>query len=123
MNRVSFWLVGLCLATLVFSLASPSEAQNLSRLESRLNRLESKNDRLRGRIERLEAALRRADFGPSGGVSPAPRSPSLSGKVASEDPMFDRLAVLVVELKERVRALEAEVFPEPASQSQAAATH
>lgn len=111
MYKVLAWLVGACVAAVVIIgiAASPTDAQSFSRLESRLNRLESENSRLRSRIGRLEGALRRADLAPGDFTAPSLSDEPEAG--ISGDPMFDRLATLAIELKERIQALEAEVFP------------
>jgi len=89
-------------------------AQSLSSLQSRIFRLESENAQLRSRFSRLEGELSRL-----GGrlPSPTPRSnipapvvpPRANQQVSSSDPMFQRLATLVIELKERINALEEQV--------------
>jgi outer membrane murein-binding lipoprotein Lpp len=105
-----------CLALIIalVILSGGTLAQSSSALESRVSRLEVDNYQLRSQISRLESQLselsgRSASQTPSPTrpAPPAPRSPNR--QVLSSDPMFNRLATLVIELKERVQALEAQV--------------
>ena len=66
---------------------------------------------LRNRVSRLEVEIRRAS---SSSSNPPPRSAStprvVNGEAIGEsDPMFERLATLVIELKEDVRELQKRV--------------
>lgn len=70
---------------------NPNLSFDLSRLESRVDRLEALSQ------PREKASARPA---------PAP-APRLGQPVPSKDPMFDRLATLVIELKEQVSQVEA----------------
>ena len=83
-----------------------ASSQNLGALNSRVSRLESENSRLRSRITRLESQLRSIRLKkPSGDTEPLPL-PRSDPAPSSDDPMFDRLATLVIELKERMNAFE-----------------
>ena len=83
-----------------------ARSENLSALNSRVSRLEAENSRLRSRVIRLESKLRSLRLAkPSGDSEPLPLPPSAPAP-SSDDPMFDRLATLVIELKERMNALE-----------------
>lgn len=96
------------------------KAQVSSGIESRLVRLESANLQLRSQISRLESQLNQVQGRTSSRpnlstpVRP-PTSPTVpyrgSTSTLSSDPMFQRLATLVIELKERVQALEAKIAP------------
>lgn len=95
-----------------FSSFTPAVAS--SALESRVSRLEAENSQLRAQVNRLETqvyGLSRPQ--PQVRVSrqlPRPQpSPGVGRQVTSADPMFDRLATLVIELKERVTKLEIQV--------------
>jgi outer membrane murein-binding lipoprotein Lpp len=102
-RRVIFCLLILLLLGLCIGLA---KAQSLGSLNSRVSRLESENAHLRGRITRLENQLRNVGrTKPSGGTEQLTLPPS-SPSPSIDDPMFDRLATLVIELKERMNALE-----------------
>jgi hypothetical protein len=87
-------------------------------LESRLVRVESENRQLRSQISRIESQLNQSQ-----GRSPSspnlstpvrpPTSPTVpyrgSTSTLSSDPLFQRLSTLVIELKERIQALEAQI--------------
>lgn len=95
-------------------LSSRTIAQSSGALESRLSRLESDNFQMRSQISNLEsqiAALKGqipSQF-PTSNRPATPVSPRINRQITSSDPMFDRLATLVIELKQRVQALEAQV--------------
>ncbi|GAB4174528.1 MAG: hypothetical protein Fur006_04390 [Coleofasciculaceae cyanobacterium] len=115
----------ICLALFVVFALLPrlTLAQSPPFLESRIARLESENFQLRSQLNRIESQLAQLT-----GQSTASRreTPSLPQKPSpnpsasqsrsrtnrsalSSDPMFERLATLVIELKERVQTLEAQV--------------
>lgn len=108
----------LCLA-LVFALlilSSRTLAQSSSALESRISRLETDNFQMRSLISRIESQLSAVSgrsLPPQNPSSTRPLAPSVPPRVnrqaSSSDPMFNRLATLVIELKERIQALEAQV--------------
>lgn len=119
-KHLSRLIVGGALVLLFFlALQSITPAQDDSFLSSRINRLESENSALRSRINRLETQVSRlnADVG-IGYAEPIQEDLSATGTLSS-DPMFDRLATLAIELKERINVLEAQVadlqarFPAP----------
>ena len=86
-----------------------AKAQTLSSLKGRVSRLESANARLSNRLSRLESQVKRGRS-PNSLANREPISPpSPSPAPSIDDPMFDRLATLVIELKERINALEARV--------------
>jgi BMFP domain-containing protein YqiC len=85
---------------------SAGSAQSLGQLSAQISRLESENTVLRSRLSQLESQVSR--IGRAAGVQiPAPNAeaPSLTSPLAS-DPTFSRLATLVIELRERIVALE-----------------
>lgn len=107
-----------CLAIIValIILSSHTLAQSSGALESRVSRLESDNFQLRSQISRIESHLAQlSGRSPSRSSTPnrsapqVPLSTTRQRQVSSSDPMFDRLATLVVELKGRVQALETQV--------------
>lgn len=83
------------------------KAQSLGSLKARVSRLESQNYRLRSRLNRLESQLKRVNSSNSLEGGEQIRLPSSPPAPSIQDPMFDRLAILVIELKERMNALEA----------------
>lgn len=110
-------IVIICL-TLIFALAifdRRTPAQSTASLESRLSRLEGENLQLRSQINSLESQLSQlgsqlTSQTPSSNRQTAPPVPPRTNRqVSSSDPMFKRLATLVVELGERVKVLETQV--------------
>jgi len=90
-----------------------SNAQSIG-LESRLSRLEAEVFQLRSRLSNLESQISRVDRS-----APSPSLPSLRQQTINpSSEMFDRLATLVIELKERVQTLEAKVFQLEENQQQ-----
>ncbi len=89
-------------------------AQSTPALEGRISRLEADNFQLRSQVSRLESQLAelsgRSPSPTPSPIRPAPSVPPRANRqVSSSDRMFDRLATLAIELKERVQALEAQV--------------
>lgn len=92
-------------------------AQSPGLLESRIARIEAENFQLRSQVSRIESQLAQLSGRPLSSPQkpspnlPAPRISSRTNRrqVSSSDPMFERLATLVIELKERVQSLEAQV--------------
>lgn len=97
----------VAIALLLSLLQSPAIAQ-FSGLEARVSRLESSNSSLRSQISRLESQLDRVSR--AAGVS-VPTAPPLASDPSTptalaDDPTFRRLATLVIELRDRIEALE-----------------
>lgn len=94
-----------------FSWQVVTPAQSTTQLESRISRIELENTTLRSRLSQLESQVSRlssnagVDYSPS---APADRAPSAASPLV-DDPTFKRLATLVIELKERVVAVEEQV--------------
>jgi hypothetical protein len=114
MNKV-FRLIGIAfiLAVLLLLQHSYTPATASSGLESRISRLEAENFQLRSQLSRLENEVSRLtglDSRPQRVNQSAPRvapmPPQRLPSTLGDDPMFKRLATLVIELKERVVALE-----------------
>jgi len=106
-----FWIVAF--SVLVFGLVStaPSAAQNLGRIETRLSRLESQVFELRSQLRQLGAASGQPSRSLAAPRQTVPRRatpaiPSNNSRTLAGDPQFDRLATLVIELKERMDRLE-----------------
>lgn len=109
--------IGAFAIALIFALtilSSRTVAQSSAALESRISRVESDNFQLRSQIANLESQVSTLR-GQSSPQTPIIRPqapvvpPRANRQVTSSDPMFDRLATLVIELKQRVQALEAQV--------------
>ncbi|WP_228061062.1 hypothetical protein [Coleofasciculus sp. LEGE 07092] len=89
-------------------------AQSTAAIESRLSRLEAENFQLRSQINRIESQLsslsgRTSTQNRTPNLPVPPVSPRANRQILSSDPMFDRLATLIIELKERVQVLEEQV--------------
>lgn len=92
-------------------------AQASGLLESRIARIEAENFQLRSQLSRIESQLSTLSGRPllspqkPSPNSPAPQVSSRTNRrqMSSSDPMFERLATLVIELKERVQSLESQV--------------
>lgn len=83
-----------------------------SGVDSRVSRLEAEVTSLRGQISQLQSQINRLGNRSNSGVS-APRvevpEPEYSSPNSIPKSMFDRLATLVIELKERMDKLEARI--------------
>jgi len=93
-----------------FSWQSFTPAQSTNQLESRLSRIELENTMLRSRISQLESQAARLNA--NAGVDSSPPvtdRPTSAVSPLADDPTFKRLATLVIELKERVVAVENQV--------------
>ncbi len=110
--------IGIICLAIVFTLSifsSRTSAQSSAALESRISRLESDNFQLRSQISRLESQVAAMSGRsvpsrtPSANIQTPPAPPRVNQQVSSSDPMFNRLATLVIELKERIQVLEAQV--------------
>lgn len=112
MKRI--WIICLALALTFVFLPRLSLAQSTARLDARISRLEAENFQLRARLNRLESQISRVSRQTSPQVTPPRRTEtappvSPSPGPLSDDPMFERLATLVIELKERIQTLEQQV--------------
>jgi cell division protein FtsB len=108
MKRIGLMALALFLLIMlwggVFSNTALSE-----QIESRFYNLEADFNRLESRVDRIEAQLSQTGRSPSAGVT---TTPSRSGRTVSpqeREKMFDRLATLVIELKQQVNTLEGRV--------------
>lgn len=88
-----------------------SNSASSQQVESRINNLEADFNRFESRLSRVEAQLNQTRQSPSPGISKIPPSSSPSRNLSQQerDRMFDRLATLVVELKQQVNKLEERV--------------
>ena len=82
-----------------------------SQTQSQINALEVDLNGIESRLNRIEAQLNQLGrFAPPTPVTPRPsRSNSRRSTPLSRDQMFDRLATLVIELKQQVNKLETRV--------------
>ncbi|MEB3337161.1 MAG: hypothetical protein VKJ46_06860, partial [Leptolyngbyaceae bacterium] len=92
------------------TLGDSVSAQSSINLESRLSILESENLQLRNQVNRLESLISGVNRGtaqvPRSDLPSTPNAPPPYRAIAPKDPMFDRLATLVIELKERLDKLD-----------------
>jgi hypothetical protein len=102
-RSLSVVIVGLFLWGMLHAV---TPAQIPSSVSTRISRLESENSQLRSRLGRLESAVARLGRGEGVDLSPSP----LPIPAEAASPQFDRLATLVIELRERVVALEQQAF-------------
>ena len=104
-KKIALFCLSLILVVVI--MAPLTLAQETSYLESRISRLEAENYQMRSLITQLDAQVDALQQ--SGASRRSPTVPSITRTTPSSDPMFDRLATLVVELKQRVQALETQV--------------
>lgn len=107
-------LIMVIVVILIFGWQMASPADDTSFLSSRVSRLESENSVLRSRLARLESQIARLNAETGIAYTEAPTDAPIAGTPTTEgplssDPMFDRLATLAIELKERIVALEEQV--------------
>lgn len=98
----------VAIALLLSLLQAPTLAQS-SGLEARVARLESANSSLRAQVSQLQSQIGRVGRsagGPTASVPSGIANPSTSA--LADDPAFRRLATLVIELRDRIAALEAQ---------------
>lgn len=95
--------LGLILALLISFWLKPVGASP-SLVDPRLNRLESQVRSLQSQVTRLQSQIPRAGNRQptTSRTPPAPNAPSL-------DQQFDHLAILIIELQQRVSTLEAKL--------------
>ncbi len=115
-------ILGLFLIFLFAGLQSGSAVRASSDLGPRVSRLESEILNLRTQIYRLESQISSASRSSPQRSAPPPRAaapeeePRLYRPISPTDPMFDRLATLVIELKQQVSQLENRVSALEAAQ-------
>lgn len=102
-------MVAIALTLLLTFFSAPLFAQTSSQLGSRVARLETENTTLRSRISRLESAISRLGQGGDSSIQIELPAEAVPSTPQSDDPMFDRLATLVIETKQQVLALEERV--------------
>ncbi|ARV58475.1 hypothetical protein BZZ01_07315 [Nostocales cyanobacterium HT-58-2] len=112
MKRIGLVVLALFLVIVLWG-GGFSNTASSQQIESRFYNLEADFNRLESRVSRIEAQL-----GQTGQPSPsraAPTTPSPSTRSRrtvsqqERDQMFDRLATLVIELKQQVNQLESRV--------------
>ncbi|WP_144053724.1 hypothetical protein [Baaleninema simplex] len=105
-RRLQRWGWGIVLAIAIAISVAPALA---SSVESRVSRLESDLWQLRSQVRQLSSQVSRLG---NSRPNPAPEPLEIpserlpSGSILADDPMFERLATLVVEQKRRLDAIE-----------------
>ena len=103
----------LCIVLVLIAWGALIPAPASSQVESRINALEVDINGIASRLNRIEVQLNQLSSGsPRGTLSAPSPPPSNSQRNRSElnrEQMFDRLATLVIELKQQIIALEARV--------------
>ncbi|MDY6937540.1 MAG: hypothetical protein SWY16_07725 [Cyanobacteriota bacterium] len=106
LSKFGQWIcLGLCVGLILLSAIFPARAS----VESRLSNIEADFRQLERRIDRLSTEVNRLDRGSDSGQFDARTTPSesdIESSTLADDPMFDRLATLVIELKLRVDEFE-----------------
>lgn len=90
--------IALILILLILLLLRPAQAST-TQLEYRLRRLETDVSRLSSQVNRLQSQRLESDFRD---CPPCTEETEIDSRMLSGNPMFDRLATLVIELKEDV---------------------
>ena len=109
MNKI--WALGVAVFVVIIIwggfLSYPALSQQI---ESRLYNLEADVNRVESRLNQIESVLNQNRSPSSRLPVKLPQSARNNRRnVSQQDPMFDRLATLVVELKQQVNKLEARV--------------
>ena len=97
---------------IVLWLGLSSNTASSQQIESRINNLEADLNRVELQLNQIQYQLGQTKPSPSPRTTLTPRVSSGSGRNLSQterDRMFDRLATLVVELKQQVNTLETRV--------------
>ncbi|MUL38156.1 hypothetical protein [Gloeocapsopsis dulcis] len=104
-------LLSITAIAVIFTWSSLFAYPAASQAQSRINALEVDLRGVQSRLNRIEAQLNRLRGVPSPRTPPTITLPSPPGPRAqlSQDQMFDRLATLVVEVKQQVNKLETRV--------------
>jgi outer membrane murein-binding lipoprotein Lpp len=102
MKRIWLVVIGVILFMLIWGNANIASSQQA---DSRISSLEAELNRVESRLNQLESQLSQ-----SGSRTPATIPlQSSSGRVSQPNRSFDRLATLVIELKQQVDKLETRV--------------
>ncbi|MGI0488012.1 hypothetical protein ACN4EK_21445 [Pantanalinema rosaneae CENA516] len=97
-----FWVVGILITALLLMLQGRVTAQPSYNLQSDIYVLRAEVSQLRAQVAQLSA---RQGAGAAPSRSPAPTSRARSPEL-SDQQMLDRLAILAIEAKDRLNALE-----------------
>jgi Tfp pilus assembly protein FimT len=109
MNKIKVLVIAGILVTIVWG-SFFSKTASSQQVESRINNLEADFNRVESRLNQIESQLGQSRQSPSPRTTLTPRqSTSSRGNLSQQDRMLDRLATLVVELKQQVNELKERV--------------
>ncbi|WP_138498228.1 carbohydrate porin [Nostoc sp. PA-18-2419] len=109
MNKIKVLILAGILVVLIWGGLFSNTASS-QQVESRLNNLEADLNRVESRLNQLESQLNRTGKSPSPRTTLTPRQSTGSRQnLSQQGSMFDRLATLVIELKQQVNKLEERV--------------
>lgn len=86
-----------------------SNTASSQQVESRINNLEADLNRVRSQLNQIQSQMGQTRLSPSPRTTLTPRQPSRNLSQTERDKMFDRLATLVIELRQQVNKLETRV--------------
>ncbi|BAZ42782.1 hypothetical protein NIES4101_87520 [Calothrix sp. NIES-4101] len=108
--KIRTLLIALIL-TLLFWGSFFAKTASSQLIESRLNNVEADLNRLESRLSLIESQINRSNSPAPSKTTPSPSSPSRTQRSQQQrDQMFDRLATLVIELKQQVNTLEQRIL-------------
>jgi len=108
MKKIKVLVIAGILVTIIWG-SFFSKTASSQQVESRINNLEADLNRVESRLNQIESQLGKTRQSPSSRTTLTPRQTGSRGNLSQQDPMFDRLATLVIELKQQVNKLEARV--------------
>jgi outer membrane murein-binding lipoprotein Lpp len=109
MKKIQVLIFAGILATIIWGGLFGKTASS-QQVESRIYNLEADFNRVESRLNQIESQLGSSRQSPSPRTRLTPRQSTGSRRnLSQQDQMFDRLATLVVELKQQVNKLEARV--------------
>ncbi|PHM08733.1 hypothetical protein [Nostoc sp. 'Peltigera malacea cyanobiont' DB3992] len=109
MKKLQMLILAGILATIIWGGLFANTASS-QQAQSRINNLEADFNRMESQLNQIQSQLGSSRQSPSRRTTLTPRQSSGSrGNLSQQDQMFDRLATLVVELKQQVNKLEARV--------------
>ncbi|QLE42984.1 hypothetical protein FD723_22750 [Nostoc sp. C052] len=109
MKKVKVLVIAGILITIIWG-SFFSKTASSQQVESRINNLEADLNRFESRLNQIESQLGKTRQYSSSRTTLTPRQSTGSRRnLSQQDPMFDRLATLVIELKQQVNKLEERV--------------
>lgn len=109
MKKIKVLVIAGILVTILWG-SFFSKTASSQQVESRINNLEADFNRIESRLSQIESQLGQGRQSPSPRTTLTPRQSTGSrGNLSQPDRMFDRLAILVIELKQQVNKLEERV--------------